>query len=318
MAFNVLGHSPTYPPLHNAGGPQTLHGLLKAGRDRRGWNVRVLVDGTVGAESWEGIPITTTRLVPTMREMYRASDVIITQLRASRRAVALSEWPPRPLVHLVHNTVQLHQYQVPSRPNSLAIFNTFWMSRAVPWSSKSTVLHPIVDVNRVRVEPLGSQATLVNKTFNKGADIVYDLARLNPSIPFLVVEGGYGIQMKEPDLANVQAWPNAPEITSAYSRSRVMVAPSAQETWGLVAVEAALSGIPTIGSLAAGFTESDVCWRLIDRADIDGWSRALNQLIFDLDVWEEASARALERAALVMELIEIEVESALDEIEALV
>jgi glycosyltransferase involved in cell wall biosynthesis len=102
-----------------------------------------------------------------------------------------------------------------------------------------------------------------------------------------------------------------------YSNSRVMLVPSAQETWGLIAVEAALSGIPTIGSPTAGMVESDVCWRLIDRADLDGWNRAINELMTDRATWQEASAHAKEKAAIVMELIEIELESALDQIEDL-
>lgn len=317
MALRVLGHTPTYPPLHNAGGPQTLHGLLKAGRDKRGWDVRVLVDGTEGVGSWDGIPVTTTRSVAAMRDLYRTADVAVTHLRATRRAVALSKWPAKPLVHLVHNEVQLKQYEVPARPNSLAIFNTFWMSKFVPWASHSTVLHPVVDVDRVRVDSPGSRITLVNRTLNKGANIVYELAQRNPTLPFSVVEGGYGIQLPAPILPNLEERQNTPDMRHVYGDSRVMLAPSAHETWGLVAIEAALSGIPTIGSLAAGLVESDVCWKLIDRADIDGWSQALNEVMNDPSTWDEASAAARERADLIMELMDYELETALDLIEAL-
>src|SRR5262249_33229079 len=62
-------------------------------------------------------------------------------------------------------------------------------------------------------------------------------------------------------------------------QTRVLLMPSAQETYGRVGLEAACSGIPTVATELAGLREALRSASVyLDRADLDAWVSELDRL----------------------------------------
>lgn len=318
MSIKVLGHSHAYPPTGNAGGPLTMHALLREGVRRRGWQCSVLLDSAPnGHYEWENLKVTQTRSVPTMRKIYGDADVVLTHLAATKRSMDLAG-KTKPLVHLVHNHSQLFQHHVENQNNYMVIFNSIWMSKHSTWDGKSTILHPIVNPSKYRVRPNGSEVVLINRTTSKGVDLFYDLVRANPDIDFVAVRGGYGQQVSVPEeFKNLTEIDNVTDMTQVYKRARLVLMPSLYETWGRVAIEAAVSGIPTLGSETHGLLESGICAGYFPVGDFDQWNAGLRAVMGDDDLWMRSSAHASARLKVVQEITDMETEKALDMIEAM-
>src|SRR5690606_41582358 len=96
----------------------------------------------------------------------------------------------------------------------------------------------------------------------KGAETFYALAGRCPQTRFLGGKGGYGVQILPrgnnalPNVEIVEHLPPERMRDEVYARTRVLLMPSAYESWGRVGVEAMCSGIPVIAHLTAGLRES--------------------------------------------------------------
>src|SRR5678815_5651953 len=82
-----------------------------------------------------------------------------------------------------------------------------------------------------------------------------------------------------------------------YARTRILLMPSAYETWGRVGVEAMCSGIPVIAHPTPGLTEAlgDAGF-FDDRDDVDAWAKTVRRLD-DPAEYRKASRAAFKRAA---------------------
>src|SRR5690606_27495572 len=80
--------------------------------------------------------------------------------------------------------------------------------------------------------------------------------------------------------------------TDVYARTRVLLMPSKQETYGRTAVEAACSGIPTIAAPTPGLVESlRDSTTFVPLAHISGWEGEIERLS-DPTAWKAASLQA--------------------------
>ena len=116
---------------------------------------------------------------------------------------------------------------------------------------------PIVAAD-YRVQP-GQAVTLINISANKGAALFWQLVSHFPDREFIAVRGSYGNQIVPPKgdrPRNVTVLDNTPNIQEVYARTRVLLMPSARETFGRVALEAAASGIPTLANPTVGLREA--------------------------------------------------------------
>jgi len=226
------------------------------------------------------------------------SEVIMTHLDVTRKAIDLSRRHGRPLVHVVHNDRQLRFHSVRPNEAALVVANSDWIQDAIKWTGPTTVVYPPTPLMDYRLpDNKGDSVVLINLTQQKGALVFYDLARRNPDIKFLGVRGAYGIQEPPPTLPNLTIEDHTPDVKSIYSRARIVLMPSWYESWGRVAVEAACSGIPSITSPTPGLAESN-CGYLKFRPDRpDEWNEALRVLWNDEREWGRASQYAALRAA---------------------
>lgn len=101
----------------------------------------------------------------------------------------------------------------------------------------------------------GDALTVTSSLLNKGASRVLELARLLPDRRFIIVRSPahvtHGAPSFEEDAAsldNVEVWDRLhPRMMSVlWAETRVLLVPSRYETYGLVALEAAWHGIPSV------------------------------------------------------------------------
>lgn len=280
-----------YLPVHRAGAEVMLHGLLQP-LVARGHMVEVWATDQDGECTVDGVTVHSGR--PDVVD----ADVVVSHLKEVGAARVLARRGRARLVQVLHSDAPWIARDV-ARGASLYVANTHWAAdRLQPhMRAPHLVVHPPVWPERHRAVP-GDAVTLVNPLPEKGAGLFYELAERMPEVPFLVVEGGYQRheQVRCDDLPNVTWQPATADMRrDVWARTRVLLMPSEFESYGLCAVEAAASGIPTIATRTEGLLEAlgDAgTWAA--PGDAGQWEKALRTLLGD--GWPEASARACARA----------------------
>jgi len=168
-----------------------------------------------------------------------------------------------------------------------------------PWPSNVTrteVVRPIMHRDKIVIseEFRGDKITLINANQNKGVHQFLDLARRMPDRKFLGVLPYYGERvLPASPPQNIEWVPFDDDIRNILRRTRILLMPSYYESFGRVAVEAMINGIPVIYSLPAeksiypgGSTEGLHSWIQpaglgVSRDDIDQWKSAIESLDSD-------------------------------------
>lgn len=289
---HILAFVHKYAGLHNAGAEWYLHTVLRH-MQSAGAEVRVLVRDQKRPVVFQGIH--TDRAHDIVANV-RWSDLVITHLDVTGVASRMARLHHRPIVHIVHNDRQLAHHHVTPDQASLVVFNSQWIADSIDWSGRSIIVTPPVVASDYLVAP-GCEVTLVNLSLAKGVAVFERLAELMPDHHFLGVDGGYGLQLRRSRRPNVEYVDNTPDMREVYRRTRVLLMPSAYESWGRVAIEAAVSGIPTIAAPTPGLVEAlggAGIFAPLDR--VGRWKRALESLD-DPQTYAAASARVRARAA---------------------
>lgn len=290
-----------YPPVsgHMAGGETMLRHMLRDSV-RRGHRVTV-VSSTHEHYDHEGVEVVPFAVG---RQMIGDHDVVVGHLMWTRQAVEAAAAVGRPLLYLVHNDRQMAHWRLVGDNITAAVMNSRWLSEVYErrWGGPSVIVRPptsIDDYSLARDPWRARFTTLINANREKGAEVFYALADGPPARQYLAVEGAYGDQMRPGrDHPNVQWLPQTPNIRDhVYSRTRVLLMPSAYESYGCVAAEAMCSGIPVVAHPTPGLREVlGDAGVFADRRDIDAWRTALADLD-DREFYTEVSHRCYDRAA---------------------
>jgi glycosyltransferase involved in cell wall biosynthesis len=168
-----------------------------------------------------------------------------------------------------------------------------------PWPSNVTrteVVRPIMHRDKIVIpeEFRGDKITLINANQNKGVHQFLDLARRMPDRKFLGVLPYYGERvLPASPPQNIEWVPFDDDIRNILRKTRILLMPSYYESFGRVAVEAMINGIPVVYSLPAeksvypgGSTEGLHAWIQpaglgVSRDDIDQWKSAIESLDSD-------------------------------------
>lgn len=199
--MKVLAHVHRYVPEHGAGAEWMLHSML-VDLLRRGHEVRVLCSrGPVRSDVVDGIPVGWAQQRPELNEAWSWPDVAITHLDMTSTAMMQARGAGGrravPLVHLVHNHLQLKANHVTPAQAQLVVWNSQWIADRHPkWRGPSMIVHPPVDADRYRVDPTGDAVVMMNLSTAKGAPLFWQLCREFPDVPFLGVRGAYGHQLR--------------------------------------------------------------------------------------------------------------------------
>lgn len=332
--MDILAYLPAYVGYdHNAGAELTMHEMLVALR-LRGHRVTVLLSQPIPDNSpyvIDGIKVQTYASKHDLVHNAYENDLIISHLACAERAAFVAEARKIPIVQLIHND-HWSTFQGLEAGCDLVVYNSDQIAdKYSSYSTPSIVLHPPVRPS-VYGGDRGKKVTLVNLWRNKGAALFYELAKRNPNIEFLGVKGGYETQIVE-ELPNVTIMENTGDIRTAYRQTKVVLVPSAYESYGRVALEAAASGIPAIVSPTPGLKEAlgsgatfvdapsvDIPGSKPEEwteTQIDAWDKALKKVLTPAG-YGKASKAALARSQEVWLQTETELTTFVEKVEGLV
>lgn len=298
--FTVLAYVDRYPPVVNAGAEWMLHHMLRPLVESGSARALVATE-TPGPYVFEGVEVFPR--VDAERLAVEA-DVLVGHLAWTRQVVTLAAHRSIPLVYLMHNDNQVNYWRLDHRNLTAMVWNSEWMrgAHSPTWDElPSTVCRPptrLRDYGLDRDPGRERFVTLVNPNAEKGAGTFYETSKRMLDHRFLVVEGGYGTQVRPPkDAPNVERQGRTMAMRDdVYARTRILFVPSSYESWGRVATEALCSGIPVVAHPTAGLVESlGSAGIFVDRKDVDGWVAAVRDLD-DPGRYAAASAAARARA----------------------
>jgi glycosyltransferase involved in cell wall biosynthesis len=230
---------------------------------------------------------------PTDAATVARADVVVSHAGDTGTAAALARRWRKPNVRMAHGAID-----DPSVLDgaALVVFNSRNLAASIDCPAPWIVCHPPVRAELYRTTP-GEHVTLINLSEAKGGELFWRLVRCAPHRSFLGVRGAYGNQYLD-TAANATVIATTDNMRDdVYARTRVLLMPSERETWGMTAIEAAASGIPTVAHPTPGLLESlGDAGIYVDRADGQGWLDAIERL-HDPTEWAVASARASARSA---------------------
>lgn len=257
--MRILWSIHLYPPYHNCGSEYVAHHINKY-LISKGHQVRVILhyatrDKIDVPYVYEGVEVmpATGRV-----EAYEWADVICTHLDFTQYTVIMADTAKRPLVHFVHNDIEYSSITNAFR-NNYVVFNSQWIADKLKYPWPSIVVHPPCDIDYYNIceDPEKNEyITLISLNENKGGKLFYELAQAMPHKKFLGVIGSYDKQIIRNDVSNVTILPNTPDILSVYKKTRVLLMPSAYESWGRTATEAMCNGIPVVCTPTQGLKEN--------------------------------------------------------------
>jgi glycosyltransferase involved in cell wall biosynthesis len=288
-------------PYRMAGSETMLHWMMKSLVDR-GHDVHAVVsDMPEAPPEWEqdgiryhsrpGLAAASTR-AGALRP-----DVIVTHHQNATRGIMLAKQRGIPSVFVQHNTFGMNTQILATKPD-LTVFNTHWMAQT--WRHKAVnwmVVHPPVWPADHATTP-GDHITLINLNRHKGVETFQRLARAMPDTPFLGVTGGHGEQVTWNMTPNVTVIPQTFHMRSeVWSRTKILLVPSAYESYGMVYVEACASGIPVIAAPTPGLQEALGHAGIFARRDqIAEWVAQVRRLINDPGHYANVSAACRQRS----------------------
>ncbi|WP_231366517.1 MULTISPECIES: glycosyltransferase [unclassified Thioalkalivibrio] len=202
--------------------------------------------------------------------------------------------------------VEFREENIPFEPATVISNSKFTASRfEKKFGRKSTVIHNLFNADEYRTNQPGNKVVFINPVRKKGLDIAIGLAKKNPDIPFLFVEGWPQTKKARSRLLsdikrlpNVTFWKRQKDMRPVYGSARIILAPSQwEEAWGRVISEAQFSGIPVLASDRGGIPEAlGNGGLLLPAADLNAWQTALNRVWYDRNYWTSLSQAAHEHS----------------------
>jgi glycosyltransferase involved in cell wall biosynthesis len=299
----VLWLAPWYPPDHGGGAEWTAHAFNRYLIESRRARVTVLSSRLLRGQ-FEEVDVEPLFGDGRVRALVERADLVCTQLDHMDLAAGLARACGKPIVFFLHSTLRTDIPLDPDHPRGqFVVYNAEWVRAALPLHAPSIVIPPPVDWRRYEVPAGGPSVTMVNLRRHKGSGVFFECARRMPARPFLAVHGFTGPEGGQPELANVTVAPSVADARAIYRQTRILLMPSAYESWGRAGIEAMASGIPVIAHPTPGLIESlGDAGIFCDRIDADAWVRAIESLDDPVryQAASEASrcrARALDPAA---------------------
>lgn len=213
------------------------------------------------------------------------ANVIFTHLDSTGVAINWARHYKKHLIFLSHND---HDYRIvrARQLNISVVYNNKANQKNVgggPYPNPSIVCKPPIFPDDVKYNRKhGQNVTLINCNENKGGKILVELAKRLPKIKFLGVLGSYGEQIIDDTYKNLKYVAQTPDIHLIYGKSNIILMPSDYESYGRVALEAAINRLPVICTPTDGLKEClGAAGLYFDRNDIDGMAKKIEELMTD-------------------------------------
>lgn len=219
---------------------------------------------------------------------------VVSHLEYINWSIQIAQMRKIPVFFISHNTWdypcinQRHLKEEDKYPVNV-IYNAHWMAEKLQYPQRSIVLHPPLNASKVDREmhaEANEYITLINCNERKGGSIVKELVKRMPDKKFLLVLGAYDEQII-PQKPNVTCATNSSDVLKFYRMTRIMLVPSAYESWGMVASEAMANGIPVICSATPGLKENvGESGAIVNSVNMERWM-GLHEPPKDMDDPEE-------------------------------
>lgn len=183
-----------------------------------------------------------------------------------------------------------------------------YRANIVPWPSnivRTEHVRPIMHYDKIYIpeEFSPEHITLINANLNKGVRQFLEIARRMPNHKFLAVAPYYGeLRVEDRGPSNLTWVPFDDDVRNILRQTRILLMPSQSESFGRVAVEAMVNGIPVLYTKPLVNPPKDVIstdgvaeWIgdagiPVEREKIDDWVEQIKAL----DDPETYSARSLQ------------------------
>lgn len=154
------------------------------------------------------------------------------------------------------------------------------------FGTNSSIIYPPIKADNYKV-PYNKDGfiTMVNpRTIYKGPDIFLNIANQLSQKEFLLVGpiGPVDVKKRVKEMSNVTHWEWCENMRNVYSESKVVVIPSrVEESFGRVAAEAMVSGIPCVVSDRGGLPEvvGETGEIISSIESAESWIRGINQAL---------------------------------------
>lgn len=301
--MKILFSVPRYVPDYNSGDSIMAHQMATY-LQSVGHEVQVIVTGG-NTYVYEGIHVQGFNV-----SLFRWADLVFCQLDTTQTAIKLARCP---VIWIMHNTFEYPTIR--ERQDVGVIFNSRFAIKETGLTNKGYVLTPPVSEDYNLPIRFCTYITLINCNENKGGKIFHKIAQAMPEEQFIQVKGAYGEQFLAQDynkgarvnldnsaietglgkLPNVTVLEHTNDIKSIYKITEILLMPSLYESWGKVATEAMMSGIPVIHTNTFGLREN--CGEgsnyIKNRDDINEWVMQIKKVKKEYD---KCSAYASNRA----------------------
>jgi len=209
-------------------------------------------------------------------DLWNWADLVFCQLSGTYYAMNKQRLSPKKIINFAHNNACYPQVDI--RKNVFTVYNTEQLKKELHYNQESFVLYPPVnyrdfqDVDNIKAEYI----TLINHNENKGGKILIEIAKRMPNHKFLAVQGGYYHQITDAKVRNIKYVGITDDIRKYLSMTKLLIAPSEYESYGMAQIEALCCNIPVIASDIPGFRESlSDSAVFVKRNDIEAWVDAI-------------------------------------------
>lgn len=274
--MNILLSPGIYLPHQIAGSEICLHRICKYLMSK-GHQIKAITRYPVNY-SYEGIDVyaQTKDYKTCHNNLWDWADLVFCQLSGTYYAMNKQKIKPKKVINFVHNNASYPQVDI--RKNVYTVYNTEQVKKELNYKQETFVLHPPVnyrdfaDVDTSKAEYI----TLINHNENKGGRILIEIAKRLPKHKFLAVQGGYYHQVVDRKVKNIKYVGITNDIKQYLAKTKLLIAPSEYESYGMAQIEAMCCNIPVIASDIPGFRESlSDAATFVHRNNIDAWVEAI-------------------------------------------
>lgn len=285
--MNVVFFVHAWAGTHNSGAEWTVQHYAKY-LHQKGCSIKVILPENQiypDGEKFEFIKFITGYYSNEFFLALSNADVVFTHLDSTGVAINWARHYKKHLIFLSHND---HDYRIvrARQLNISVVYNNKANQKNVSggaYPNPSIVCKPPIFPDDVKYNRKhGQNVTLINCNENKGGKILVELAKRLPKIKFLGVLGSYGEQIIDDTYKNLKYVAQTPDIHLIYGKSNIILMPSDYESYGRVALEAAINRLPVICTPTDGLKEClGAAGLYFDRNDIDGMAKKIEELMTD-------------------------------------
>ncbi|WP_411072203.1 glycosyltransferase [Streptomyces sp. cmx-4-25] len=206
-------------------------------------------------------------------------DVMFTAQEGSARLAALAR-PTTRVAGLLHSVSATGLGVLAGRPHHGLAVSEFVRDRAPhPPGTRIDVMYPPFARPGPATETARTPAVLmINPIPAKGSELLHQLIRLMPEQRFTLVEGWWDTSADFAAYPNVTYVPRVYDMEPLYRSHRLLLVPSTvEDAFPRVIIEAALHGVPTVGTDRGGIPEAVGGAGIIlpSTAGPETWARAI-------------------------------------------